>query len=57
MLCDPEYHYFEEPVKLSLGTWLSLETDCNLNMFPEEQEIFGDGIEEFVRQKEKPLTL
>lgn len=57
VLRDTEHHCFEEPVKLPLGTWLSLETDCNLNMFPNEQEMFGDGTEEFVGQKEKPLTL
>lgn len=57
VLCDTEYHCCEEPAKLPLGTWLSLETDCNLNMFPNEQEIFGDGTEEFVWQKETALTL
>lgn len=57
MLCDTEHHSLEEPVKLPLGTWLSLETGYNFNMFPNEQEIFGDGTEEFVWQKARLLTL
>lgn len=57
MLCDIEHCCLQEPVKLPLGTWLSLETSCDLNMFSNEQEIFGDGIEESVWQKAQPLTL
>lgn len=57
MLCDIGYHCFQEPVNLPLGSWLSLETNCDLHVLPNEQEIFGDGTEEFVGQKEKPLTL
>lgn len=57
VLCDTEHHSLEKPVKLPLGTWLSLETGYNFSMFPNEQEIFGDGTEEFVWQKARLLTL
>lgn len=55
VFCETEYCCFQEPVNLPLGSWLSLETDCDLNMFPNEQEISGDRTE-FVGHKERKAT-